>query len=208
MAILGYGEDALTLYALSHGLEDILRQVGDYTTRGETVCLFRPSFGRKGTAEHGSSRSEFGEFDAIIGTVKAIYLTEAKWSSSGEIKRGIVTLRKEQLRRHAVMREYIREWHRERPSDWGDYMNRMKPILSAFVPALKPPSLDTQLGRNLHFVLTALSCCGTMVSDLLLFLSLSEQCIKPSHCEGFTIVSYLCEREEQSSFVRLDGFSG
>lgn len=85
MTILGYGEDALTLHALANGLPDIFRQLGENTDPVKALVFYRPSFGRRSSALAGSPRSEFGEFDAIIRTARAVYLVEAKWSASGEI---------------------------------------------------------------------------------------------------------------------------
>ena len=99
MEILGYGEDALTFHALSTGFTELLRNLGDDTDPAAAVRFFRPSLGRRGAAPDGKPRSEFGEFDAIIGTARAVYLVEAKWSASSELKGTDLTLRPEQKRR-------------------------------------------------------------------------------------------------------------
>src|SRR2546426_593351 len=83
-SIICYGEDALTWHAVSNGLPGIFRQLGDDTDPGRALVFYRPSFGRRGSALTGSLRSEFGEFDVIIGTPRAVYLVEAKWSASAD----------------------------------------------------------------------------------------------------------------------------
>src|SRR5688500_220649 len=115
MPVLGYGEDALTLHALTKGLPGVFRQLGDDTDPGKAVIFYRPSFGRRSSA--GAPRSEFGEFDAIIGTARAVYPVEAKWSASGKLDGQELTLRPEQLRRHQAFRLFFDEWRRDRPSD-------------------------------------------------------------------------------------------
>ena len=59
--ILGYGEDALTLWALKHRTSDILESFQDQTTPSDCLIFYRPSFGRH--SKEGSA--VFGEFDAM-----------------------------------------------------------------------------------------------------------------------------------------------
>ncbi len=59
MQILGYGEDALTLWALQNKLMEILKFLDDSSDQPECKIFFRPSFGRRG----GAGSSQFGEFD-------------------------------------------------------------------------------------------------------------------------------------------------
>jgi hypothetical protein len=79
----GYGEDALTIWALQKQLSIIMEQLDD-TTPVEPIKVFlRPSFGRKG----GASRAEFGEFGFILSTDTMIYLGETKLQGSPETAR-------------------------------------------------------------------------------------------------------------------------
>jgi hypothetical protein len=57
----GYGEDALTLWALTNKLPTILEKLRDNSAPSECEVLFRPSFGRRG----GEINAQFGEFDFI-----------------------------------------------------------------------------------------------------------------------------------------------
>jgi len=81
---LGYGEDALTLHALSTGLPGILRRLGDDSDPNSSLVFFRSSFGRRGPGPNGPESRQFGEFDAIIGTPSAVYLCKAKWKYSSD----------------------------------------------------------------------------------------------------------------------------
>ena len=129
MPILGYGEDALTFHALANGLTDMFKQLGDRSEPAEAIRFFRPSFGRRGPLSDSTPRSEFGEFDAILGTTEGVYLIEAKWSGSGELVGTTIELRSEQKRRHQVFRTYLEEWRRQPPDNWQEFAGRVRPLL-------------------------------------------------------------------------------
>ena len=69
MNILGYGEDALTLWALQNILPFILEMLHDSSVPSQCDVFFRPSFGRRG----GKRSSQFGEFDFIILSEDRLY---------------------------------------------------------------------------------------------------------------------------------------
>ena len=62
LKILGYGEDAFTLWALKHRISDILKSFHDRTAPSDCLIFYRPSFGRR--SKEGSA--VFGEFEAIL----------------------------------------------------------------------------------------------------------------------------------------------
>jgi hypothetical protein len=70
--IIGYGEDALTLWELQHKTKEILSEFRDKTAPQDCLVFYRPSFGRSGGVES----AEFGEFDAIIAPKEKFYLVE------------------------------------------------------------------------------------------------------------------------------------
>ena len=195
MTVLGYGEDALTLHAITGGLPRVLRQLGDDTDPVKALIFYRPSFGRRSSAPTGSPRSEFGEFDAIIGTTRAVYIVEAKWSASAELTGTDLKLRKEQTKRHLAFRAYLEEWRRDRPADWATF--------AAQDLRLVPPSAGTTLARNLAYVLGRLDVCGPTIVDVLLFCRVSEATPAPSTCGTFSIVTHMCVPEEGGGFIRL-----
>jgi hypothetical protein len=204
MTILGYGEDALTFHALSSGLAPILHQLADDSDPAASLCFFRPSFGRRGSAPGSSPRAEFGEFDAIIGTRRAVYLVEAKWSASSEFDGAELQLRPEQLRRHAAFRTYLQEWRR-RPSDgWLEFAARVSPALRSQANGLVPPAAGTTLAQNLTYVLRSLMACGPDIIDVLLFCRHSETHQIPAACGSYCIVTHVCPPvEEGSRFISL-----
>src|SRR5512143_1712426 len=95
--IFGYGEDALTYWAVTSRLGEMLQALGDKSLPADATVIYRPSFGRRGsigpTATNEQYSAEFGEFDAILGTRQAVYLVESKWDSSSEIRDDQITLR-------------------------------------------------------------------------------------------------------------------
>jgi hypothetical protein len=124
MKVYAYGEDALTLWAIKNKLPEILGELGDETKVDECKMFFRPSFGRGG-----KGTSNFGEFDFILLTGKAIYLGESKWDGSSEkLKDGLLELRPEQLFRHNVFKWYMDNWTFACPqlTDWKDLIHASK----------------------------------------------------------------------------------
>ena len=121
MEILGYGEDALTLWSLKNRLDFILASLGDSSDTSKCQAFFRPSFGRSG----GNKSSQFGEFDFILLAEHRIYLGESKWDrSSEEIDNGYIKLRTEQLLRHKQFKFYVEEWAFGVYTDWSEFMSR------------------------------------------------------------------------------------
>jgi hypothetical protein len=118
MEILGYGEDALTLWSLKNKLDFILASLGDSSDVSKCRAFFRPSFGRSG----GNNSSQFGEFDFIILAEQCLYLGESKWDKSREkIINGMMDLRGEQLLRHRLFKFYIDEWAFGNYTEWGAF---------------------------------------------------------------------------------------
>lgn len=180
MPILGYGEDALTMHALSVGIADVFRQLGDPTDPTASIRFFRPSFGRRSSRPGGSSRSLFGEFDGSQ-----------------------LELRSEQRRRHAAFRTYLEEWHRGPTGSWQDFAERIRNALAERTQGLVPPSAGTTLARNLEYVLRRLESCGPEIIDVLLFSRMSEAQSVPERCGEFCVVTHLSVPEEGSGFIRL-----
>ncbi len=96
LPIIGYGEDALTLWFLKQ--DDKVKEL----VNNESIkCIFyRPSFGR------GTSPA-IGEFDAIIKTNSKIYLIESKWEKSQEVKKDRIVVKARQVLRHLFLQSYI-----------------------------------------------------------------------------------------------------
>jgi hypothetical protein len=170
--IIGYGEDALTLWALSQRMPEILLQLGDATASSDAIVFYRPSCGRGGPVGEDGLRSLFGEFDAIIGTALGVYPVEAKWHHSDGVRGGRVTLKENQLLRHDIFGTYVKLWRGATPAD--------KKTWEAFVRYAKPHFETAHVGRqlvfstissgNVRYLLERLQPCGDTVRNVLLFV--------------------------------------
>jgi hypothetical protein len=123
MKILGYGEDALTLWVLKNRLSVLLEKLNDSSSLSQCKVFFRPSFGRSG----GDNSAQFGEFDFILLSKDQLYLGESKWHRSSEnITNGILELRKEQLSRHSIFKLYVKEWAFGNYASWDEFEKTAK----------------------------------------------------------------------------------
>jgi len=172
--IIGYGEDALTYWAITSKLDEILRTLGDNSYPSATVIIYRPSFGRRGSigthANKEQLSAEFGEFDAILGTPQAVYLIESKWDSSSKAGNYWITLKSVQSRRHEIMRWYLNTWRMSQPKDWTTFVSDQETAFQTLFPGNKLAPADSRLAQNLEFVLRTLGKCGDHVQDVLLFI--------------------------------------
>ena len=191
MRIFGYGEDALTYWTLSQHLAEVIAQapLSDESSTDTTLFIYRPSFGRAG----GDGSAQFGEFDAIIGTPKAVYLVESKWTGE-PITNGLVTLAGCQIRRHEVF-QWIRErWLAQAPKDWEQFYHH-NGNLAKFKGCfngkrLAPPG--SRLASNLQYILQQLPGPGVPSKDVLLYFCL-EGNIPPqgvTGCPTFVVVPF------------------
>lgn len=176
--ILGYGEDALTLWALGQQLATILERLDDQTSPDKALVFYRPSFGRGQRYRVGENVriAAFGEFDAIIGTEKGVYLVESKWEGSqNAVPDGRIKLRDKQIQRHRIFQWYRTKWREHRaPQNWDEFRKQsIEEFQRRFVGNTMPKAGD-RLAQNLRFVLDQLQSCGSMTINVLLFLHFSE----------------------------------
>ncbi|MFH0940180.1 MAG: hypothetical protein V1899_13010 [Planctomycetota bacterium] len=166
MLIIGYGEDALTYWAITSQLDKILLKLNDPSRPADATVIYRPSFGRGGGAN-------FGEFDAILGTQHAIYLVESKWDADNTIE-----LPDEQVRRHDIMQWYLKTWRESCLQNWQTVTKQDMAFQDTF-PNKKIAPVGSRLAQNLEFILDKLSNCGTSVRNILLFM-VQENSAKPN----------------------------
>jgi hypothetical protein len=170
MEILAYGEDALTLWAMTNKLSAILQTLKDSSHLSRCQIFFRPSFGRSG----GKSRSQFGEFDFVLLAAQNLYLGESKWQRSSEkIQDGILALRDEQLLRHTLFKFYVEEWAFGNYSSWREFESKAQPKLRQIGIAKPIASERSLLAANLQTVLRVIKkhyADLPVVKNVLLFL--------------------------------------
>jgi len=150
--ILGYGEDALTLWALEDRLSDILGVFQDKTSPSDCVIFYRPSFGRVG----GEKSAEFGEFDAIFASLKNIYLIESKWDNLSGFRHDEVVIIKEQELRHHIFSLYLMHWHRKHYDNWESFRKEYADDFKKLFQRKEIAPNGSLLSENLSFILNAL----------------------------------------------------
>jgi Holliday junction resolvase-like predicted endonuclease len=202
MAMYGYGEDALTYWALTERMAEILEKLHDGTRAEDATTFYRPSFGR-------GVGGSFGEFDAIIATAERIYLIETKWNRSGEVAgKTELTIRKQQLRRHQVLEWYFDTWRAQRPASWDDFRARYQATFEAIFPELTIPAADTTLARTLQFVLKTLGGGEQRVRHVLLYIDIAGvPCPSTDGLPGFVPVRLQFSDADRSGFFPFAGIA-
>jgi hypothetical protein len=147
--MIGYGEDALTLWALQHRIGDILREFRDNTAPEDCLVYYRPSFGRSG----GEGNAEFGEFDAIVASRMKFYLIESKWDNGAKLDRETLTLRKEQILRYDIFEWYLNNWGSKYSDNWQAFVDEEG---KNFRFSKKMAPAGSLLARNLEAILSSL----------------------------------------------------
>jgi len=201
--IFGYGEDALTLWALKRRLSAILNHFKDASSPSDCLVFYRPSFGRH-AKEHASV---FGEFDAIIASPQNIYLVESKWDNLVESKKDELVIRREQLTRHQIFTWYLTHWKKKYSNKWADFIEEQQSTFNFRRKSIAPA--NSLLAKNLEFVLNKLlERCEAFSSDnniknILLFFYRGKSRAPLKINEAFTPIALDCGKEAPSSFISL-----
>ena len=203
MKIVGYGEDALTLWALKHRTSKILEEFQDKTPISECLIFYRPSFGRHSKA----NSSVFGEFDAMIASKKNIYLIESKWDNLTKFKNEEFILREEQTLRHKVFSWYLTHWSKKYSNNWQSFINEQQKDFKIENKTIAPK--DSLLSRNLEFILSKIqthceSISGSKIRNVLLFFFNAEKSGKPTETnDTFKLLPINYSGEIEDNFVTL-----
>lgn len=204
--IFGYGEDAFTFWALKHKTPIILNSFQDQTAPSDCLYFYRPSFGRSG----GEKSAEFGEFDAIIGSLENIYLIESKWDNLYRSKRDKIIIRKEQELRHLIFSWYLVHWDNKYSDNWSNFV---KEYLSDFQRKYRKIIAPTGsvLATNLEFILHKLldHCKGFSSEDsirnVLLFFFNKDKSKPLSMIDDiFRVVNMDYSQDVVGNFITLD----
>lgn len=203
MMILGYGEDAHTFEVLTGRIREVFDKLEDPSPGSDAICFYRPSFGRRGSSVLVGTldSAQFGEFDAIIGTPVGVYLVEAKWSRSGELRKGEITLRPEQVTRHRIFAAYLNAWREKKPSSWGTFSESINGYLALTDAKAPVAPINSRLAKNLEFVLSRLSACGKKTVDVLLYIRVGNEPAATMAPDGFRMVSI--DAVDESGFVEV-----
>jgi len=201
--ILGYGEDALTLWALKHRMSEILSKLNDKTSPSDCIVFYRPSFGRSG----GADSSEFGEFDAILVSLENIYLIESKWDNLSASKSEKNLVRPVQGLRHQIFSWYMAHWKEKHVQNWKGFVDEKgQDFRNKFN---KPIASSGLLAENLGFTLeTILKHCKEFtgernIKNVIMFFYKRRLDALPIKPKDFTLVTIDYSQDITGNFVRM-----
>lgn len=203
MDILAYGEDALTLWALEEKLPDVLNSLDDPTDLDSCQAFYRPSFGRRGDL------GGFGEFDFILLTDVSVYLGESKWDRlTGRVAPSVFSLKPVQIRRHTLMRFYIKEWAYGDYNDWADFVELGRPKLAQLGINKPIAPADSDLRTNLEQVLGVIRQKYYEIPTVRNVFLLLHRGVKsdkiPARAGGdFKVISIDCSQHLDGNYIRL-----
>jgi hypothetical protein len=202
--IFGYGEDALTLWALKQHASRILKEFQDKTPISNCLIFYRPSFGRHSK----TSGSVFGEFDAIVASKENIYLIESKWDNLAKFNSSEFVLREEQTLRHKIFSWYLTHWKKKYLNDWQKFMKEHQSDFKFGNKTLAPEG--SLLARNLELILSKLqencrSCPSEdNIKNVLLFFYNAEKSKPPTKTNKiFRLIPIKYNKEIKGSLVTL-----
>jgi len=202
MRILGYGEDALTLWALKQHMPKILGKFKDKTSLSECIAFYRPSFGRRG-----KGNSIFGEFDAIIASKQSIYLIESKWDNHNKFSNKEFPLEDHQVLRHQIFTWYLTHWSKKYSGNWQSFRDENQTYFSFLNKSMAPSG--SLLARNLEYILKKIhEHCGVPseanIKNVFLFFFNSEKSNPPTKiAKDFTLIPIEYNGETEDNFVTL-----
>lgn len=204
MEVYGYGEDALTLWAIKEKFDLILSKLDDSSDKDKCKVLFRPSFGRRG----GENSSQFGEFDFIILTKDTVYLGESKWNRSSELKERELKLKGIQKLRHYLMEIYIEEWKNSNKT-WDNYIKKVETRLETEEIEKPVPPRGSLLQRNLETTLGIIDehfDNQYSIKNLLLYLypDRGKEVLQLEVDKEFILVKLDYLSDTRDNFIRLD----
>jgi hypothetical protein len=201
--ILGYGEDAFTLWGLKRHTSKILNRFQDKTAPSKCLTFYRPSFGRRSR----KGNSVFGEFDAIIVSPRNIYLIESKWDNLAENRKNEIKLGKEQRLRHEIFSWYLTHWNKKYSGHWERFRENHKGKFKFQTKTI--PLKGSLLATNLEFILAmALKHCKAIspknVKNVLLFFHDGKRPKKLSKIsKTFKVVTIDYGKKTKGNFINL-----
>jgi hypothetical protein len=202
--ILGYGEDALTLWALKNHLSKILERFEDKSDPSKCLVFYRPSFGRSG----GEKSSEFGEFDAMVASLENIYLIESKWDNLSNNENYKVKIKNVQQLRHDIFSWYLTHWHKKYVGRWENFVKEQELHFKFKKKLLRKK--NSLLRRNLEFILNELlehckqfSGKDNIKNVLLFFYNDGDEPKLPDKIETFNLVKIDYSKELTENFITI-----
>jgi hypothetical protein len=181
----------------------LLNKVGDISIRNNCSIVYRPSFGRMG----GAGSSQFGEFDAVIISEKSVYLCESKWDKSSEnIQKGKLRLRKEQIRRHEILRFYIDNYGYGKYQNWAEFQKASQNCEEMTKHPKTIPGENSLLARNIQSLINEVKIIHKTkpnINNLLIYFYNSTNKAVISTEEGFQIITMDYSKALEGQFIVL-----
>ncbi|QDT26984.1 hypothetical protein Enr10x_22970 [Gimesia panareensis] len=175
--IMCYGEDGLTLAAVTQHLGKLLAEIrsqhrdldeDEDISLEDCLVFYRPSFGRNG----GKKGASFGEFDAIIATKKNVYLIESKRYRSPS-RNTTIMVKKNQVRRHQIFEWIWDNW--ESGQSWEQFRTDYSDAFRDEFNDKPLANSNRQLAKNLKQVLDLIYKDGRSIQHILLAFYHNEQ---------------------------------
>jgi hypothetical protein len=201
MSVLyGYGEDALTYWALNNRLGEVLDQLEDPSSIEECIAFFKPGIGRGGR-----SHTSFGEFDAILVTPLCMYLMEARWSRSSEFS--TAGLSHGQIERHRNIEWIAINWMRKEP--FHDFVKRKADDFRDFTGGKELPPIGSEVFKRLEFVIGEARRVGrgskVLVKHVVLILmEEGSRKVVPQFPRPFHTVKVYYKKGNEAQFFPMD----
>jgi hypothetical protein len=172
MQIYGYGEDALTLWAMKYKLGEILAKLDDKSDPDKCTVFYRPSFGRRS----GPTRSEFGEPDFILMSETYLYIGESKRIKPDDKKIDkYFKIKDVQKFRNIVFRNYLDKWLSGNYEKWDEFRANNPTIPDPKYKTRRVPETERIQAKNLFSVLKMVKekyTNGLKLQDIMLFFHL------------------------------------
>ena len=132
-----------------------------------------------------------------------MYVVEAKWHRSSDVRGGRVQLEEPQLRRHAIFATYLRLWRaatREQRESWETFTRTAKADFGVAHEGWRLVYSETST-RNIAFLLRRPEWCGSSVRDVLLFVGPVGVPAPGAVSDGFPLVAVEYEPPANAEFV-------
>ncbi len=204
----GFGADSLTLSAITNRLPELLRALDDDSNPDAAVMFFQPSFGHKGMSKKVTDlgRVDFGHFDAIVGTQKAVYLIDGLTEKSPEVRNAIVEFDRIRQYPHVIFRGYRDAWQEQKPENWLSFEAQQTETFRVKFPRCKVAPFGTEIAGSLEFVLRSLQDCGSEVVDVVLFHRRHDSMQQPHEMipNRFRLASLSYHPVNETGIVSLD----
>ena len=145
MPLYVYGEDGLTLCALTMHRELLLQELEDDSLPDNCLSFYRLSLGRG---------KNYGEIDGILVSSRGVYVVESKWDNLASRNNAVITLEPKQVRRNEVYKWYLANWTMAYCGRWREFKAVHKEEFANEFEGAVIPNQGRIRARELEFTLS------------------------------------------------------